>query len=100
MSINCVFIIGDVMMLEADVLLGTLVGSGDGSSPMPIMAHPPNKTSDLSLEMFIDKIIKSGRRKGIKLDFKTKDAFVASENILEEKFVKEEVHIIQKATFH
>lgn len=82
---------GDVMMLEADVSLGTLVGNSNGGSPIPIMAHPPNKTSDLSLEMFIDKIVKSGRRKGIKLDFKSKDAYVASENILEQKFVKEEV---------
>lgn len=81
---------GDVMMLEADVSLGNLVGTNDHSTPIPIMAHPPNKTSDLSLEQFIDKIIKSGRRKGIKLDFKSKEAFNASESILEQKLVKEE----------
>lgn len=82
---------GEVMMLEADVSLGNLVGTNDESNPIPIMAHPPNRTSDLSLEQFIDKIIKSGRRKGIKLDFKSKEAFNASENILEQILVKEEV---------
>lgn len=35
------------------------------------MAHPPNITSDLTLESFLEQIIDSGSKKGIKLDFKS-----------------------------
>ena len=60
---------GADMMIEADVSMGTLT-IGNDSSVIPIMAHPPHKTSDLSLEQFLTTILKSGKRKGIKLDFK------------------------------
>ena len=43
----------------------------------PVMAHPPNFVSDLSLEAFmistVDAIQNAGVKKGIKLDFKTID---------------------------
>jgi len=64
------------MMIEADVSMGTIVG-GDGSI-LPIMAHPPSITSDLSLEEFIDTILNSGTPKGMKLDFKDIDSLEPS----------------------
>ncbi|KAG8225956.1 hypothetical protein J437_LFUL006185 [Ladona fulva] len=67
-------------MLEADIVLGTLVsGSGD---LFPIMGHPPANTSDISLAQFIafveEGIKGGGKRKGVKLDFKTTEVFKAS----------------------
>jgi hypothetical protein len=60
------------MMLEADVVLGTLEG-GSGEE-IPVMAHPPDNVSDLSLENFLTEVMSAtqkGHRCGIKLDFKT-----------------------------
>ncbi|CAG7713049.1 unnamed protein product [Allacma fusca] len=60
----------DTMMLEADISLGTVHGS---EQVVPIMAHPPANTSDLSFEVFINRIIRAvdgGAKKGAKLDFK------------------------------
>nr|CAH0105063.1 unnamed protein product [Daphnia galeata] len=67
---------GKDMMIEADVSMGTIAG-GDGNI-MPIMAHPPVNTSDLSLEEFLDTILSSGTSKGIKLDFKDLEALEPS----------------------
>ena len=41
-------------MIEADVNLGIV---GHNSDSVPIMAHPPDNTSDLSLDSFLDKVI-------------------------------------------
>ena len=68
----------DTMMVEADVSLTT--------NNQPIMAHPPNKTSDLSLMEFLDTVLnatEAGAKKGIKLDFKDKDAVSKAITILE-----------------
>lgn len=64
-------------MIEADVLLGHLLGKHE---VIPIMAHPPNKTSDLSLSDFLQKVeaynsTSTNFVKGIKLDFKSIEAF-------------------------
>lgn len=80
------------MMIEADVLMGHLEGSA-GGNPLPIMGHPPATTSDLSLEEFLTTILKSNKRKGVKLDFKSKEVFAGAEDILEEILVKPEVDI-------
>lgn len=48
-------------MIEADVLLRG--GKGD-----PIMAHPPETESDITLQEWLDVIVNTD--KGIKLDFK------------------------------
>lgn len=64
---------GKPMMLEADVLLRPADG-------MPIMAHPPDTDSDLSLEQFLKETI--GSSKGIKLDFKSTFAVEPSLKIL------------------
>ena len=53
------------MMIEADVSLG--------AENVPIMAHPPANTSDLTLQQFLESVLvstESGKKKGIKLDFK------------------------------
>ncbi|XP_039285236.1 protein FAM151B isoform X2 [Nilaparvata lugens] len=80
----------DSMMIEADILMGQLDGSPPGTNPIPIMGHPPQTTSDLSLEEFLTTILKSGKHKGIKLDFKSKEVFASSENIVEEVLNKPE----------
>lgn len=51
-------------MIEADVLLPS-----DGSEHgQPIMAHPPETSSDNTLQEWLAEVVKSS--KGIKLDFK------------------------------
>lgn len=64
---------GRAMMLEADVLLRPADG-------IPIMAHPPDTDSDLSLQQFLKGTI--GTNKGIKLDFKSTAAIEPSLKIL------------------
>ncbi|KAL6268645.1 hypothetical protein P5V15_001779 [Pogonomyrmex californicus] len=72
----------DVMMLEADVVIGRLNNtSGSNYTDIPIMAHPPAVESDLSLEEFLN-ITSINGTKGIKLDFKTSEAFNSSIPIL------------------
>lgn len=51
-------------MIEADVLLPS-EGSDHGQ---PIMAHPPETSSDNTLQEWLTEVTKSN--KGIKLDFK------------------------------
>lgn len=58
------------MMIETDVSLGKLK-SDASSGKRPIMAHPPVKISDLSLEDFLDSVLDDDQRRGIKLDFKS-----------------------------
>ena len=64
---------GKSMMLEADILLCPEDGT-------PIMAHPPNTDSDLSLTRFLEKTV--GSSKGLKLDFKETAAIEPSLKIL------------------
>jgi len=52
------------MMLEADVQM-----RHNKTNTEPIMAHPPNLDSNLTLEEFVDKVSKT--QKGMKLDFKS-----------------------------
>ncbi|XP_003402423.1 protein FAM151B isoform X1 [Bombus terrestris] len=74
----------NIMMLEADVTMGILNNMNDNSSRIPIMAHPPAFKSNLSLKNFLDTVIQKNVTKGIKLDFKSIEAFIASKPILEE----------------
>ncbi|XP_076628711.1 protein FAM151B isoform X2 [Colletes latitarsis] len=67
-----------IMMLEADVSLGN-------DTNVPIMAHPPATESDLTLQNFLQTVIDSNTTKGIKLDFKSIEAFNASKPLLENK---------------
>ncbi|XP_060821750.1 protein FAM151B isoform X1 [Bombus pascuorum] len=72
-----------IMMLEADVTLGILNGTSSNNTQIPIMAHPPATESNLTLEDFLNTVIRQNVTKGIKLDFKSIDAFNASKPILE-----------------
>lgn len=79
-------------MIEADIVLGN---GTDKTAPIPIMGHPPDTTGDLSLEQFLDLVLKQRQskdmKKGIKLDFKTQGAFKASEQIVEQFLLKHTV---------
>lgn len=57
-------LLGDIMMLEADVLMRNNIVNGT-----PVMAHPPDVDSNLTLHGFLSQTTNS--TKGIKLDFKT-----------------------------
>lgn len=64
-------------MIEADVLLPS-----DGSEyTQPIMAHPPETNSDITLQEWLAEVIKSN--KGIKLDFKSLAAVQPSMMLLD-----------------
>ncbi|CAE8650459.1 unnamed protein product [Polarella glacialis] len=58
-----------VTAFEVDVTMGHVVGSDRSSDPVPIMAHPPSRTSDLSFEACLEAVIQDGRRH-VKFDFK------------------------------
>lgn len=73
-----------LMMLEADVVLGTL--DGRSGEEIPVMAHPPDKVSDLSLDKFLEEVTSAtqkGHRCGIKLDFKSVEVLKPSLSQLE-----------------
>lgn len=74
---------GKVMMLEADVLMGTVNDTTNNSTDkIPIMGHPPDIEGDLSLEEFLETVLADGKH-GIKLDFKSLEAFNGSRPMLE-----------------
>lgn len=74
------FIQGEIMMIEADVVMGTVTGSPE---VVPIMAHPPANQSELSLSQFLAIALAAGQtKKGIKLDFKTIEAFENATTVL------------------
>jgi len=77
-----------INMLEADVLSGNLEGESSSDPQCAIMAHPPATTSDISLEMWIRRVIdanQNGKKKGAKLDFKDEDILEASLEILKSR---------------
>ncbi|XP_063536883.1 protein FAM151A isoform X2 [Cydia strobilella] len=84
----------DVQMLEADIVLGQLIGKE--GPPIPVMAHPPATTSDLSLGDFLsivaqhNKGIAKDKQKGAKLDFKSIEAFEKAQDLIA-RFSKPEV---------
>lgn len=63
-----------ITAIEVDVAMGYLTGpSGSGTALVPVMAHPPVLTSDLSFQTFLDEVIRDGRRH-VKFDFKDLEA--------------------------
>lgn len=70
-----------IMMLEADVIM-------DQVREIPIMAHPPANSSDITLEEFLVHTLKHSEEKGIKLDFKQDEALNASVSIMKKLFEK------------
>lgn len=81
---NSLIFPGEVSMLEADVVVGQLTGK-DGP-PLPIMAHPPATTSDLSLADFLTGVSQFNnvnvKQKGVKLDFKSIEAFEKAQEVI------------------
>ena len=63
----------NIQMLEADIILG--------ENNVPIMAHPPNNLSDITLSHWLADVFSYGK-KGIKLDFKQTEAISPSLSIL------------------
>ncbi|KAL3945381.1 MAG: hypothetical protein SGBAC_000514 [Bacillariaceae sp.] len=63
-----------ITAIESDILMGTVVQSSEQSSStsQPIMAHPPDTSSDLSFENFMDLSMneKFQLKKHLKLDIK------------------------------
>ena len=45
------------MMMEADVVMGRLFGENDSVAKRPVMAHPPETESDITLTDFVNTII-------------------------------------------
>ncbi|XP_011314747.1 protein FAM151B [Fopius arisanus] len=83
-----------IMMIEADISLGFVPGNSNVT--VPIMAHPPANESDLSLADFLNATLKKSTR-GIKLDFKTIEAFNASLPILKSNREKMVVPVMLNA---
>lgn len=73
-------------MLEADIVLGHVIGKE--GPPIPIMAHPPATTSDITLGDFLSAVAQynnvnsKSKHKGVKLDFKSIEAFDKSQEII------------------
>lgn len=84
--------LGDIDYIEADIVMGTIIGSDD-KTEMPVMGHPPAIESDISLKEFLEKILdfnnlNADKKKGVKLDFKTIGVFNGSLNLLMEMWDK------------
>eukprot|EP00438_Fugacium_kawagutii_P013673 Skav213146 [mRNA] locus=scaffold107:562554:562847:+ [translate_table: standard] len=67
-SLQAAFQRASVTAIEADILMGTCTAN-QPEMEVPIMAHPPSKTSDLSFEDFWQRCLVEGRHH-LKLDFK------------------------------
>lgn len=81
------------MIIEGDVSMGS-IESRDGMD-LPIMAHPPLKTSDLSLTEFVDTVLHSKTSKGMKFDFKQLEVVEPSFKIIKSRANE----VRSKATF-
>ncbi|CAH1403882.1 unnamed protein product [Nezara viridula] len=79
---------GKALMIEADIVLGwkSEEDRKNKTKPLPVMAHPPAVISNLTLAEFLETFMQSGARKGIKLDFKSRGAFAASEWLIEKLY--------------
>ncbi|KAI5710661.1 hypothetical protein M8J76_002417 [Diaphorina citri] len=71
----------NIMMLEADVIIGSLKGDPK-QTKLPVMGHPPATESDLSLDQFMNTISNREETIGMKLDFKSIDAFLAAQPVI------------------
>lgn len=77
---------GTVQFIEADIILGSLIDD-DSHALQPVMGHPPNTVSDITLESFLSQVLAHNRQhsssssnatKGVKLDFKSIEVFRGS----------------------
>ncbi|XP_050430234.1 protein FAM151B isoform X2 [Adelges cooleyi] len=79
----------NAMMIEADVVAGHIMDGEDmvvdeNQEKIAIMGHPPNVVSDLSLQEFLHDWNRT--TKGLKLDFKSTDAFLLALPVMENMF--------------
>lgn len=72
-SLNAAIHDVSITAIETDILFGTDVSKPFSSGKCPILAHPPDSSSNLSFERFVDVIVHSTRHQHIKLDFKDID---------------------------
>ncbi|XP_073827383.1 protein FAM151B isoform X2 [Musca autumnalis] len=77
----------DIDMIEADIVMGKI---NDTGPDMPVMAHPPANSSDISLDSFLEQIKlyndeHKEKMKGVKLDFKSIEVFEGALKTLEAK---------------
>lgn len=77
---------GLIQFIEADIVLGTLIDQPN-ATPQPVMGHPPNTVSDITLESFLNQILafntaNDASKKGVKLDFKSIEVFQGSLEML------------------
>lgn len=85
----------DIDFIEADILLGHVDNDCGDQHILPIMAHPPATTSDISLESFLtqiqeyNSIVEPNKVKGVKLDFKSINALEASIDIINSIYNKQ-----------
>lgn len=76
-------------MIEADIVFGYLIGDLS-QVQQPIMAHPPDLTSDITLASFLSQVLQFNKdnakekQKGVKLDFKSTDVYQNSLPLLVE----------------
>ncbi|KAM9810780.1 protein FAM151B [Neosynchiropus ocellatus] len=76
-------------MIEADILLR-------GHEPRePIMAHPPETDSDITLREWLDGV--RGHHKGIKLDFKSLEAVAPSVLLLQQMLLETDAPVWMNA---
>ncbi|KAI2503886.1 DUF2181-containing protein [Fragilaria crotonensis] len=83
-----------ITAIEADIVMGSETGNND-SVLTPILAHPPDRESDLSFRHFLNTSVRNGQiQKHLKLDFKEIEAVQPSFEIMKtmvfernEKFV-------------
>lgn len=80
------------MMIEADVVMGTLIDDPT-QTLQPIMGHPPSIVSDISLQQFLHTIneanlLPAATMKGVKLDFKSIEVFEESLGSIDELYEK------------
>ena len=83
-----------VSAIEADILLGTLLVDNESRNRdekyqahdeiVPIMAHPPCRSSDLSAQEFLTRIMSSRLQQHVKLDFKEIEALEPTLKVLQE----------------
>jgi Uncharacterized conserved protein (DUF2181) len=78
----------DITSVECDVMMGTLEHDDSIDVPVPILSHPPNRHSDLTLETLLEAVTEdtlNGKRnltKNLKLDFKELDALKPSLSLM------------------
>lgn len=102
LKLQCAFEDQNITAIEADILMGHCKVDAECKEilykpVLPIMAHPPERISDLSMEQFIYLTLSSSRCH-IKLDFKELDTVSKTIHYVEE-LIKEKDYFFDKTIF-